>query len=63
MSIVIVTTGDEPLLKEATKYVEALGVPRHLIRSADMHAKVGDAMTLTVTMYVDRDMFEQAQVT
>jgi uncharacterized HAD superfamily protein len=53
MSLVLVKKGDEPLISDAMDWLASKGLPARLIKSVDLHAKVGDVMSLTVKLFVD----------
>lgn len=55
MSIRVVQTGREPLIEDAFDWLASKGLPARLINTVDLHAQAGDAMTLTVKLYVDTD--------
>lgn len=53
MTLRIVKTGQEPILREAVDWLESKGIPAKCIRAVSMDAEIGQPMTITATFYVD----------
>jgi hypothetical protein len=45
-------TGNEPIIAEALAYLERRGIPRGDVRGLAIHAEVGDAIRMDVSLYV-----------
>lgn len=62
MTLRVVKTGQEPILREAVDWLEGKGIPATCIRAVSMDAEIGQPMTITATFYVDESDEMAAQV-
>lgn len=56
MSVIITASGSEPAIGEAIAYLERrYGLPRRDIQAVNVYAKVGDAIAITVTVFMQQE--------
>lgn len=53
---VVVADGQDPITKPALEYLaRAYGIPPQHVRTIETYSSVGDAQTITVTLFVQRE--------